>query len=76
MSFEHLPDKQARRAQELYESFRSAFDADLRAMAELLASKPDNKLFGETEFELRDMVHQVGAKALQAAAQQRKKGGM
>jgi hypothetical protein len=76
MSFEHLPEKQARRAQELYDSFRSAFDADLKAMAELLASKPDDKLFGETEFQLRDMVHRVGARALETAAQQRKKGGM
>jgi hypothetical protein len=76
MSFEHLPEEQARRAEELYESLKSAADSDLRAIAELLASKPDNQLFGETEFQLRDRVHRFGAKALQAAALQRKKGGM
>ncbi len=76
MSFDHLPEKQARLAEELYESLRAAADKDLRAMAELLASKPDSKLFGETEFQLRDIVHRVGAKALEAAAEQRKKGGM
>jgi hypothetical protein len=76
MSFEHLPEKQARQAQELYESLQAAADADLKAIAELLATKPDNQLFGATEFELREMVHRVGAKALQAAAVQRKKGGM
>ena len=76
MSFEHLPEKQARQAQELYESLRAAADADLKAIAELLATKPDNQLFGATEFELRDMVHRLGAKALQTAATQRKKGGM
>lgn len=75
MSFEHLPEEQARQARELYESLRTAADADLKAIAELLATKPDNQLFGATEFELREMVHRVGAKALQAAAMQRKKGG-
>ncbi|QEH31944.1 hypothetical protein OJF2_75410 [Aquisphaera giovannonii] len=76
MSFEHLPERQARLAQDLYEELRAASDADIRAMAELLATKPDDELFGEAEFQLRDMVHRVGAKALQAAAMQRKKGGM
>jgi hypothetical protein len=75
MSFTHLPEEQARRAQDLYESLRAAADADLKAIAELLATKPDNQLFGETEFQLRDMVHRFGAKALQTAAGQRKKGG-
>lgn len=75
MSFDHLPEKQARMAEELYESLRAATDKDLRAIAELLASKPDNKLFGETEFQLRDIVHRVGAEALETAARQRKKGG-
>lgn len=76
MSFAHLPEKQAQRAQELYESLRAAAEADLKAIAELLATKPDNQLFGATEFELRDLVHRLGAKALQTAASQRKKGGM
>lgn len=75
MSFDHLPEEQARRAEELYESIRAAVDKDVRAMAELLASKPDHKLFGETEFQLRDIVHRVGAEALETAARQRKKGG-
>lgn len=74
MSFDHLPEEQARRAEELYKTIRAAADKDLRAIAELLASKPDNKLFGETEFQLRDIVHRVGAEALEAAARQRKKG--
>lgn len=76
MSFEHLPEPQARQAQELYESLRAAADADLKAIVELLATTPDNQLFGSTEFKLRDMVHRLGAKALQTAAVQRKKGGM
>ena len=75
MSFAHLPEEQARRAQQLFESLKAAAEHDLRAVAESLATKPDDQLFGRTEFELRDLVLRLGAKALQAAAQQRKKGG-
>ena len=75
MSFAHLPEEQARRAEQLFESLKSAAEHDLRAIAELLATKPDEQLFGATEFQLRDLVHRLGAKALQTAAQRRKKGG-
>ena len=75
MSFAHLPEEQARRAQQLFESLKAAAEHDLRAIAESLATKPDDQLFGRTEFELRDRVLRLGAQALQAAAQQRKKGG-
>ena len=75
MSFAHLPEEQARRAEQLFESLQAAAEHDLRAIAELLATKPDEQLFGATEFRLRDLVHRLGAKALQTAAQQRKKGG-
>jgi hypothetical protein len=75
MSFAHLPEEQARRAQQLFESLKAAAEHDLRAVAESLATQPDDRLFGRTEFELRDLVLRLGAKALQAAAQQRKKGG-
>ena len=42
---------------------------------ELIASSPDNQLLGRTEFELRDLLHQVGAAFLAAALDERKKGG-
>jgi hypothetical protein len=75
MSFDHLPEEQARRAEQLFESLKAASEQDLRAIAELLATKADHQLFGATEFQLRDSVHRLGAKALQTAAEQRKKGG-
>ena len=75
MSFAHLPEDQARRAQQLFDSLTAAAAHDLRAIAELLATRPDDQLFGATEFQLRDLIHRLGAKALQTAAQQRKKGG-
>jgi hypothetical protein len=75
MSFAHLPEDQARCAEPLYESLKAATEDDLKAIAELLATRPDDQLFGQTEFDLRQLVHRLGAEALQTAAQQRKKGG-
>ena len=49
--------------------------ADLRRIAELLASKSYGELLGETEFQVRDFVHQIGVKALETALNERKKGG-
>ena len=58
----------------IYQGLRQACDADLREMAKLLASKPYKQLLGRTEFEVRDLAHDLGAKALQTALDERKKG--
>ena len=58
----------------IYQGLRQACDGDLRRMAKLLASKPYNRLLGQTEFEVRDLVHDLGATALQTALNERKKG--
>jgi hypothetical protein len=68
------PDQRAE-ADRLYEHLRAAADADLRALAELLASKADGELLGQTEFDVRDRVHRIGATALEGALAGRKKGG-
>ena len=48
----------------------------MRQLTQLLASKPDNKLLGKTEFEVRDAVRRIGAKAIETALNERKKGGI
>jgi hypothetical protein len=67
------PEQQAE-AQRIYDALKAAVDSDLRQIAELLASKPDGQLLGATEFEVRDRVHKIGAKAVQGALAGRKKG--
>lgn len=63
--------------QRVYELLREACDDDLRRMAKLLADKEDSQLFGRTEFDLRDRVHALGARALEVVADERqKKGGL
>ncbi len=74
MSWSHLSPEQARRAEAIYQELRQKGDATLRELAALLASKPDHRLLGETEFEVRDRIHKLGADAIQTAAEQRKKG--
>ena len=75
MSWSHLSPEQAERAEQIFQSLRQATEADLRGLAELLASKADGQLLGPTEFEVRDRVHRIGAKAIETALDQRKKGG-
>jgi hypothetical protein len=75
MSWSHLSPEQAERAEQLFQSLRLATEADLRGIAEMLACREDSQLLGQTEFEDRDRVHKIGAKAIETAVDQRKKGG-
>jgi hypothetical protein len=70
-----LNSQQQEQAERIYQSLLDAAETDLRGIAELLASKPDHELLGRTEFEVRDMILDLGAKAFQAALNERKKGG-
>jgi len=75
MPWSHLSAEQAELAERIYQTLRQAADSDLRGLAGLLASKPDRELLGPTEFEVRDRAHKIGAKALETALEERKKGG-
>ena len=67
--------QQAELSDRIFQTLRQAAEADLRSLADLLASKEDRQLLGKTEFEVRDLVHRIGAKALETALDERKKGG-
>ena len=70
----HLTPEQAERAEQIFQSLRQQTEADLRGLAELLASKEDSQILGPTEFEVRDRVHVIGAKAIETALDRRGKG--
>jgi hypothetical protein len=74
MSLPELPPEQAAEAERIYQALRAASDAELRRIAHLLASKPDDQLLGRTEFEVRDRVHRIGARAIEVALSGRKGG--
>ncbi len=63
-----LNSDQEAEAQRIYERLRDAFDDELKRMARLLASKANNQLFGQTEFELRDRLHELGAQRINGGA--------
>ncbi len=57
---------------QIYERLGPLFEQERLRMARALASGP---LFGKKEFELRDRVHDLGARALEVAADERQKKG-
>jgi hypothetical protein len=68
------PEQQAQ-ADAIYQRLKDAFDAEARRLARLMACKEDRHLLGDTEFQVRDRVHALGAQVLKAALDERKKGG-
>jgi hypothetical protein len=70
-----LNEEQEAESQRIYERLRGAFDEELKTMARFMASQPNHQLFGQTEFELRDRVHELGARVLETAADERQKKG-
>jgi len=61
--------------QELRKLLLEAASDDFDELAQLLAGTTDATIFGQTEFTIRDIVHRVGAKAVETALRERKKGG-
>lgn len=70
-----LTAEQEAEARRIFETLKQTTDADLLALARLLAAKPDAELLGATEFQVRDRALRIGALALEAALDGRKKGG-
>src|SRR5262249_6366555 len=71
---ELTPQQQAE-ALRLRQALRAAFQQEAEELARHRAAKPTGQLLGATEFEVRDRLHALGAKALEVALAERKKGG-
>jgi hypothetical protein len=70
-----LTAEQETEAQHLADRIMGCTREEVLQMARLLVSKPDGELLGQTEFDIRQRVHKIGAHALQTALNERKKGG-
>lgn len=68
-------DQQEAKVQAIFERLGPIFEEERLRIAQLLASKEDRQLFGQTEFELRDRVHRLAAQSLEVAASERQKKG-
>ena len=73
MSTPGLTPEQEAHASELAKTVLKTLEADVLQMTRLLASKPDDQVLGRTEFQIRDIVHQIGAKTIQAELDARQK---
>lgn len=71
----HLTAEQQAEADRIEQRLLELVRGDLRELAEHLASKPDGQRLGATEYEVRDRVHRIGARALETALTGREKGG-
>lgn len=70
-----LTPEQRAEADRIHATLSAAASTDLRALAEQLATTTDRTIFGANEFVIRDLVLGIGAKAIEAALAERKKGG-
>ena len=60
----------------LFERLKPLYEQEAVRMAKALASKKDEEMFGKNEYEIRDRVHELGAKALEIAVNERQKKGL
>jgi hypothetical protein len=71
----NLTPEQESQAQRLTDRIMDRTREEVLQMNRLLMSKKDSELLGPGEFEIRDRVHNLGAKVIEAALNERKKGG-
>jgi hypothetical protein len=71
-----LTAEQEAEAKRIEDLLRAQSEVEIRKMARFLASRSNRQLLGETEFVLRDAVHRIGARGIEAALEERKKGGI
>lgn len=63
-------------AERIYQSLKNKMEQQLRNISRRMASQKLEEVLGQGQFELRDMLHDLGANALEAGAQEAiKKGG-
>lgn len=67
-----LTAAQEQEAQQLEAKIRRAVDHEIAALARLLVSKAEPDLFGQTEFQVRELVLRVGAKAFEEHLREKK----
>jgi hypothetical protein len=71
----NLTPEQEAQALRLTDQIMARTREEVLQMNRLLMSKRDSELLGPSEFEIRDRVHDLGAKVIEAALNERKKGG-
>jgi len=69
------PEEEAE-AERVFDQAMARARVELKQAARIMVSRKNSEFFGETEFILRDAVHRIAARAVDAALQERKKRGI
>jgi hypothetical protein len=72
MSAACLTAEQELEAKQLEARIRLAIEKEVGALAKLLVGKADKDLFGQTEFDVRELVLRIGAKAYEERLREKK----
>lgn len=72
MSSERLTPEQEAEVELLAERIQHAAGEEFRQMARTLVGKKPSQIFGQTEFEIRDILLRVGAKAYEEYLREKK----
>jgi len=70
-----LTPEQELEARQIADILAAKAKAGVEYIARLLASKSNREFFGETEFQIREAVHRLGAEGIDIALAERKKRG-
>lgn len=71
-SMQELTAEQEAEARELATRITEAIAVDVLGVARLLVGKDSRHPFGQTELQLRDLIHRAGAKALEISLARKK----
>lgn len=75
LTVQELTAEELAEAALIEDNLKAIMAAEVPRIARMLASKKNGELFGETEFRLRDILHNIGVRGLEAALEGRKKRG-
>jgi hypothetical protein len=70
-----LTSEQEMEAQRIAKVVMELTQDEVLRLGRMLAGKKNSELFGQTEFDVRDAVHRIGAAVFETALQERKKRG-
>jgi hypothetical protein len=71
-----LTPEQEELAELIFQRMQAKAHDEVRDMVRMMVAQPDDKIFGEGEFKLRDMLHELGATLLEQTANERAKKGV
>ena len=69
-----LTEEQQALAERIHARLQERWAEEMQELTQMLASREYSQLLGQTEYDVRDVVHRLGALALETALTERKKG--